>query len=1226
MRKWSAILIATILIISLAYADGRNPLEVGYMHFTHNGRVYAPLEAFPNNALDYSDSYDYTFEVSCHFDTGGVDVGFAIDSSGSMGSTLAEVRATISSFAEGLDSAGFDYRLGGCPFADSTNGMWDFDPSTPHPTYEMTDDIVEFQSTLSGCGPSGGADTPEEYLDACAALMRHYDWRLLAIRIIIGFTDAVFCEETDACGQCHSNEDKDDIVTEMLEGNFILFNITRTSLYTSTCVPASPYHLNWYQHSAETTGGHWYDYTTSWTTIFDEVIAFIRDYQSVSVAIINTESDTMWNVTGEFIAGPCFELIEYPDTVEYIAPGDTSIFVWRFEPIESAGCSMDTTSELCFMTLFHSFDGSGMPNPDFVTGGCVYFGEDCGCNGTESDMLYPPDYSITTCADQYVEYSFGARCEIDTSSFYFKMKTGAGGSWIGYPWSDGNVFINPERDGFMWSPTDTMLMFDHGDTVTHELYILEDIAGLGLDEPPMGHFIVDLEPPTYETPYPADGELLGGPPSNVHIDVYDDIAGVNPTGYWMTVGTDTIYASDSLLTFDGSTINLEVVGPYVDLFPAGDTIDICVGAQDNPDLELCPPNQSSTCWNFIIDYLSFDLPERVAYPESTVNLPVMAYQAYRFSLDSFTVKVSYNPEILVIEDVIGTGAAIGGSWLVDWDTTSGIIEINGLGTTPLAEGNDTLVFIQATPHEEAGGGSFTVLDFPETAGEPIVLDGGSVGYLIVDNGWVLVEWTPETWTEDLIFDSDDRPQDMILTIGMIPGGSDMYDPGLDIYQVPPPASKTDAYFPLNDPAYPMYNRLRKDVRNTEPLPVVWKIVTVDEPGELTWEPSRLPRGIITLNDIYEMHHHTSYRYAANETLTIVYDRPSPTMTDIELCSGWNLVGFPSVPTVPVVPNILPDAFSELYGFNSTTYAYYLTNSPEAGRGYWVWNTEDETYPIGGVPVTSFTYPLQRGWNLIGCTNLASADYSGDIVDLQGWDCSTGGYVSATFIEAGNGYWALSLTGGELNVPATRTSKTAGAPSWRAEIEFEGESYSFGLGDIRNSIGIPPMGPEGEYKLSGALVYEEFEMKELFLADADSWSFRANRDGALSWDVTNCPALEVTVNGNTIAVEPGGYVYLAKGDVATFGLKSAVPANYAISVKPNPANAAFTVSVDLPKTDEIEIELFNMLGQKVDRIAEGEYSAGTHRFRWTANERPSGVYLVKVDWGESNAVKRVVLMK
>jgi len=1217
------ILLAVLFVFTSVMADGRNVMDVGYMHYTYNGRVYAPLDN-PDNVLDIYESYDYTFLVSCHFDTGGVDVGFAIDSSGSMGTTLAGVRATISAFADGLADGGYDYRLGGCPFADSTRAMWDFDASTPHPVYEMTDDIVEFEAELAGCGPGGGADTPEEYLDATAALMRYYDWRLLAIRIIIGFTDAVFCEVTDACADCHSNETASGIITELLDGNFILFNITRTSLYTSTSVPPAPYHINWYQNSADTTGGSWYDLSTSWTLIFDEVIEFIRDYQSVSVAIINTESDTIYNVWGEFIAGPCFSLVDSPGVVDALPPGDTAIFVWRFEPIESMGCEIDTTAELCFITAFHSTDGIGVPNPDIVTGGCVYFGEDCGCNGTEAEMVYPPDYSITTCEDQYVEYTFGARCQLDTTSFYFKVKNNPSGSWIGYPWADDNVFINPEADGFMWSPADPLLFFEHGDTVTHELYILEDIAGLGLDASPSGHFIVDLEPPVYGLPYPEDGELMGGPPEYVYIDVTDDIAGVDPDSLWMSVDGSMILPSDPYLTFDGTTLELEVVGDHIDLFPAGDTIEICVGAMDLPDLDLCPPNSSSTCWSFVIDFLSLDLPERVVNPGESVNLPVIALQAARFSPDNFHIEIEYNPEVLVITGLTSVGAAITTAWTIEpLDTADGVLTIDAHGTAALDAGNDTLIMIQATPHEDARGGSFTVLDYVETG---ISIDSGAIGYEIIDNGWVLVEWSPEIWTTDLTFDSDTRPLDMVLTIGMIPGATDMYEAGLDIYQVPPPLSKTDAYFPLDDPAYPMFTRLQTDFRGDGAIPVVWQVVTVGEPGELTWTIGHLPDGILTLNGIYEMHHHSSYLYEANETLTIVYDRPSPTMTDIELCVGWNLVGFPAIPTVTVVPNVFPDAFFELYGYDAVAHGYFTTNNPEAGRGYWVWNGAADVYDIGGLPIDSYTYPLERGWNLVGCTQLVSATYSGDIIDLQTWDCGLGSYVSSSFIEAGKGYWALALTAGPFVVPGSRGPSKVAAPSWSGTLEFDGQSFNFGVGDMRNSAGIPPFGPEGEYQLNGALVFEDFDMGDLYTPNADSWTFRANDDGILTWNIARCPDLEVTVDGNTIPVEDGGFIALNKGDVAVFGLRSAIPSKFNVSVKPNPANAAFTVSIDLPEKSDIAVDLYNMLGQKVDCIAFGEYNAGTHRFRWVANENPSGVYLVRVDWGEGNDVSRVVLMK
>ncbi len=1207
----------------VALANNTSPIDVGYMHFTYNGKVHAPEFYSPNAGLDAMSPYDYEFLVSCHFDTGGVDVAFLIDSSGSMMSAIADVKMTIGGFADSLDASGFDYRLGACPFADSTEHMWDFDRTTPHPIYEMTDSVSWFQDTLLGCNASGGADAPEEYLDACAAVMRFYDWRLLAMRLIIGFTDAVFCEEGNPCANCHGNEDKDDIITELLDGGFVLFNVTRSSPYGSGgCVPIAPYHINWYHLSADTTGGMWFDLSTvDWEDIFAEIVEFIRDYQSIKVAIINSDADTIFNVYGEFLAGPCFELLEYPDTVEFIAPGDTVIFEWLFAPFDTlAGCILDTTADFCFMTVFHSTNGIGVPNPEFITGGCVYFGEDCGCDGTLASKDFPPDWAITTCPDQYMDYSMWARCEIDTGSFIFKINRGTG--WVMYDWADPNI-VHYSDTGFTWFPSDPLLFFEHGDTVHHELYMLEDISGLGLHDLPSGVFVVDLEPPVYDTPFPEDGALIGGPPSTVSINVFDDLAGVDSDNFFMTVNGDTILPSDPYLTYTGSSIELDVSGPHVARFPAGDTAFVCVGAQDAPD--LCDPNVSDTCWFFIIDHLSFGLPERVVAPGEFVDIPIIAFNPQRFSLDSFEISIKYDADILVFTEVTHTGSALPTGWTISFDTTTtrGIVTVKGNGTADLLE-VDTLVMLRATPHPDAPGASYTTLLFDEP--DAITLDGGTIGYEILFEGWVLVEWLPEVWTHDLVFDSDLRPINTTLTFGIMPGASDMYDPGLDIQTVPPPSNRTEVFFPIDDPLYPVIERLSRDIRAADPIPITWQIVTAGEPGELTWTTYNLPDGVITLNGMFEMHHHDSYLYDADETLTIVYDRPSPAMADIELAAGWNLIGLPSVPTVPIVPNVFPDAFYEIYGYNSATYTYFGTNSAEAGRGYWVFNNAEDEYSVGGVPVSSYEFPLEPGWNLVGCTNLVSADYYADppIAVLYGWD-PVSGYVSASMIEAGKGYWALSSGYGTLRVPGSRSARID-PPDWKVDLSFAGESFAFGSGDFSNSKGIPPAGPDGEFESVGALLWDRYDMWESYTPDADSWVFRADKDGRLTWDISDAPLLEVTVNGVITPLEEGGSIILRKGDYATFNIRKPLPNDYAVYVKPNPANAAFTVTVENPKKGEVKIGLYDILGHRVDRIASGELTAGTHSFGWRAKNHPSGLYLVRVDWGEGTAVKRVVLLK
>ncbi|MCK5832767.1 T9SS type A sorting domain-containing protein [bacterium] len=1206
-----------LCIIGVSVANSRSPLSAGNMNFVCQGRTYAGQNTFETGAYA---SEDFNFFISCHFDTGGVDVGFVIDSSGSMSGTLTAVKATIGSFATGLDTAGYDARYGGCPYADSTRGMWDFNASTPHPDYEMTNNISTFQTRLATCGASGGGDTPEEYLDALAAVMRHYDWRLLSMKIIIGFTDAVFCELGNSCFDCRSNENKDDILDELIDGGFILFNITKIPPYWSSCVPASPYHSDWYQLSADTTGGQWYNLTTTpWTTIFSDVITFIRDYQSIGVAVINSGTDTIYDVTGELIASDCFEVITAPAVNPAIAPGDTVIFNWRLEPFDPVTCPMDSSEEFCFLTVFHATDGVA-PISDFVTGGCVFFGADCGCDGTNAEKEFPPNLAITSCPDQLVRYSMSTKCYLDTTSFIFKVNSGSG--WIMIPWNgDGMTMLSDT--GFVWAPAESLLFFEHGDTTLHELYQLNDVSGLGLHSRPSGNFVVDLLPPVYDTPYPVDGALIGGPPAYVRINVTDDLSGVDPgEGWWLSVNDTEVPTTDSHLTFDGMMISLEVAGSITSMFPPGDTIEICVGAQDSPD--LCDPNVSSICWSFIIDYLDFDLPEMIVEPNDTFLVPIIAYNPNRFVLHDFSVSFEYNPDILIFTGTDRTGSALPTSWITSVDTAAGVATVWGSGTGALAD-VDTLIFLSAIVKPEAPSASFTPLIYTE---DGIVLDSGYIGYRIIDNGWVLVGWSPETWVHDLTFDSDTRPLNTILTFGMQNAASASYDLGIDIPFYPPPANRTNSYFPISDSVYPLVTKLERDLRAPAPLPVEWKIATVGEAGILTWSTAGLPEGELTLNGMIEMHLHDTYHYAANETITIVYDRPEPIINEISIDVGWNLVGFPCIPTVDVVPNIIPGGLYHLYGYNPFDLAYFSTNRAEAGHGYWVYSMEEGTYNMGGIPVASYEVPLNTGWNLVGCANVSSATYTSTpaISGLpQFYNTTTGMYETSSFIEAGMGYWILVTSPGTFQVPGARSFK-ANNPDWSANFEFDEKIYTIGQGSSENSLGIPPITPDGETVIPGALMMDGFKMWSLISPDAETWTFHSDESGWLLWNGTDNPRIAVTIHGKKTVLENGMQLFLSKGDFAVFNKAGSLPEVYGVMVKPNPANAAFMVTVDVPQQSDVTVGLYDMLGKRIDRIADEKLTAGTHSFNWHSKSEPSGVYFVRVNWDGGEVVQKVVLLK
>ena len=62
----------------------------------------------------------------------------------------------------------------------------------------------------------------------------------------------------------------------------------------------------------------------------------------------------------------------------------------------------------------------------------------------------------------------------------------------------------------------------------------------------------------------------------------------------------------------------------------------------------------------------------------------------------------------------------------------------------------------------------------------------------------------------------------------------------------------------------------------------------------------------------------------------------------------------------------------------------------------------------------------------------------------------------------------------------------------------------------------------------------------------------------------------------------------------------VPNQYELSQNyPNPFNPSTTIRFSLPKQTQLKINLYNMLGELVETIAEGNYEAGNHKVTFNA---------------------------
>jgi len=94
----------------------------------------------------------------------------------------------------------------------------------------------------------------------------------------------------------------------------------------------------------------------------------------------------------------------------------------------------------------------------------------------------------------------------------------------------------------------------------------------------------------------------------------------------------------------------------------------------------------------------------------------------------------------------------------------------------------------------------------------------------------------------------------------------------------------------------------------------------------------------------------------------------------------------------------------------------------------------------------------------------------------------------------------------------------------------------------------------------------------------------------------------------------------------------VPKDFSLSQNsPNPFNAGTTIKYNLPKTCQVRLQIYNILGQKVRTLVDKFEEAGYKEARWDGkndlnNSVASGVYFYKIKAEDFVETRKMVLMK
>jgi hypothetical protein len=118
---------------------------------------------------------------------------------------------------------------------------------------------------------------------------------------------------------------------------------------------------------------------------------------------------------------------------------------------------------------------------------------------------------------------------------------------------------------------------------------------------------------------------------------------------------------------------------------------------------------------------------------------------------------------------------------------------------------------------------------------------------------------------------------------------------------------------------------------------------------------------------------------------------------------------------------------------------------------------------------------------------------------------------------------------------------------------------------------------------------------------------------------------------------GSYFFLpdwVPGDILVSGSLAAddypepgLPGDFQLSQNyPNPFNPSTVIEFALPQSSQVNLAIFNVLGQTVTVLTDRQMPAGIHRVEFDGSDQPSGIYFYRLSYGQESLTRKMILVK
>jgi hypothetical protein len=208
-----------------------------------------------------------------------------------------------------------------------------------------------------------------------------------------------------------------------------------------------------------------------------------------------------------------------------------------------------------------------------------------------------------------------------------------------------------------------------------------------------------------------------------------------------------------------------------------------------------------------------------------------------------------------------------------------------------------------------------------------------------------------------------------------------------------------------------------------------------------------------------------------------------------------------------------------------------------------------------------------------------------------------------------------------------------------EVTFEGtrvEDFDLTVANINNEDNVVIIGlisqitPTTKPALeagTGTVANLVFEVDDPSVSEITLSAVQLKRpDHSLMWVYNRRP----TPESNTFVTAHPDFDQIS---VALSGsVSDGLPKSFALEQNyPNPFNPTTEVAFALPKASHVQLDVFNVLGQKVATVVNGEYPAGNHTATWDGTNSSggsvsSGVYFYRIQAEDFSQTRKMMLLK